>query len=127
MTRAVIDASAVLAFVNRESGWERAAAEMPDGIMSSVNVAEVVTRLILMGGSASQAEGAWSALNLQVEAFDSARAFAVGLLVARTRRFGLSLADRACLSLAIELGIPAVTADRAWSKLDLPVEIRVIR
>jgi ribonuclease VapC len=64
---------------------------------------------------------------LHVQPFDAARAFAAGSLVMRTKRLGLSLADRACLALAIELGIPAVTADRAWSKLDLPVEIRVIR
>jgi ribonuclease VapC len=127
MIRAAVDASAVLAFVNREAGWQRAAAAMSSGIVSSVNLAEVVTKLILMGGTAGEIHEAWSALNLQVQPFDDARAFAAGLLVARTRRFGLSLADRACLALAIELDIPAVTADRAWSKLDLPVEIQVIR
>ena len=100
---------------------------MSSGIISSVNLAEVVTRLVLMGGTASEIEQGWSALHLQVQPFDDVRAFAAGLLVARTRRLGLSLADRACLALAIELGIPAVTADRAWSKLDLPVEIRIIR
>jgi ribonuclease VapC len=127
MIRAAVDASAVLAFVNRETGWQRAEAGMSSGIVSSVNLAEVVTKLILMGGTASEIHEAWSALNLRVQPFDDTRAFAAGLLVARTRRFGLSLADRACLALAIELRIPAVTADRAWSKLDLPVEIRVIR
>jgi ribonuclease VapC len=127
MIRAAVDASAVLAFVNRESGWQRAETEMSSGIISSVNLAEVVTRLVLMGGTASEIEQGWSALHLQVQPFDDVRAFAAGLLVARTRRLGLSLADRACLALAIELGIPAVTADRAWSKLDLPVEIRIIR
>jgi PIN domain nuclease of toxin-antitoxin system len=127
MTRAVLDASAVLAFVNRETGWQRAEAEMSLGTVSSVNLAEVVTRLTLMGGSAEQIEQAWSVLDLEIQTFDAARAFSAGLLVARTKRLGLSLADRACLALAVELGVPAVTADRAWTKLDLPVEIRVIR
>jgi PIN domain nuclease of toxin-antitoxin system len=36
---------------------------------------------------------------------------------------GLSFGDRACLALAMKLKLPAVTADQAWSKLDLPVEI----
>lgn len=44
-----------------------------------------------------------------------------------TIRAGLSLADRACLALAAKLKIPAITADRAWKKLDLSVEIVVIR
>lgn len=122
-----MDASAVLAWINREPGWQRAEAEMSEGTVSSVNLAEVVTRLMLMGGTAGQIEKAWFGLNLMVQPFDAARAFSAGLLVARTKRVGLSLADRACLALAIELGIPAVTADRTWAKLDLPVEIRVIR
>jgi PIN domain nuclease of toxin-antitoxin system len=127
MIRAVVDASAVLALINRESGWERAEVEMSAGAISAVNLTEVVTKLLLIGATSEQVEEAWSALNLQIEPLDTARAVAAGLLVLRTRRLGLSLADRACLALAIELNIPAVTADRAWSKLDLPVEIRVIR
>lgn len=44
-----------------------------------------------------------------------------------TRHAGLSLADRACLALARRLGVPAVTADRAWGDLDVGVEVRLIR
>ena len=38
-----------------------------------------------------------------------------------------SLADRACLALAMRLGLPALTTDRAWAELDLPVEVVVLR
>ena len=44
-----------------------------------------------------------------------------------TREAGLSLADRACLALAARLGVPAVTADRAWAGLDVGVEVIAIR
>ena len=127
MSDTVLDTSAILALVYHEPGWERAEASFANGVVSSLIFAEVVTSLVLRGGVAVGIEQVWSALGLQVQPFDDVRAFAAGLLVARTRRLGLSLADRACLALAIELGIPAVTADRAWSKLDLPVEIRIIR
>jgi PIN domain nuclease of toxin-antitoxin system len=40
---------------------------------------------------------------------------------------GLGLADRACLALALELGVPAMTADRAWAELDADVAINVVR
>ncbi|MCU7905590.1 MAG: hypothetical protein KZQ76_06960 [Candidatus Thiodiazotropha sp. (ex Epidulcina cf. delphinae)] len=40
----------------------------------------------------------------------------------KTRRHGLSLADRACLALAIDQNHAVLTADRAWSKLGLGVE-----
>ena len=46
---------------------------------------------------------------------------------ASTRKAGLSLADRACLALALDLGATAVTADRAWAKVDVGVEVKVIR
>jgi ribonuclease VapC len=45
----------------------------------------------------------------------------------RIRHYGLSLGDRACLALAMELKLPVVTADRAWIDLDLGIDICVIR
>jgi PIN domain nuclease of toxin-antitoxin system len=44
-----------------------------------------------------------------------------------TRAAGLSLGDRACLALARERRIPALTADRAWSHLQLGIEIQTVR
>ena len=44
-----------------------------------------------------------------------------------SRPLGLSLGDRACIALAEELAAPALTADRSWLRLDVDVEIRVIR
>ncbi|WP_236627700.1 hypothetical protein [Caulobacter sp. B11] len=43
------------------------------------------------------------------------------------RHRGLSLGDRACLALAMREKLPVMTADRAWSDLDLPVEVVLIR
>ena len=53
MNSAVLDSSAVLAFLHREPGWERAKESLPDGIVSSLILAEVVTRLTLGGGKPS--------------------------------------------------------------------------
>ena len=39
----------------------------------------------------------------------------------------LSLGDRACLSLAMELQAVVLTGDKAWKGLDLPIEIVDIR
>jgi PIN domain nuclease of toxin-antitoxin system len=41
--------------------------------------------------------------------------------------FGLSLADRACLALAKQRGLPVLTADRIWQTLDLGVAVVLIR
>ena len=54
-------------------------------------------------------------------------AVAAARLWPSTRSSGLSLADRACLALALRLGVPAVTADRAWLELDVGVEVIAVR
>jgi ribonuclease VapC len=127
MTRSVLDSSAILAFFQKEQGWEKVSAALPDGIVSSLILAEVVTRLTLGGGAPAQIIAVWDDLQLVVEPFDDGRARVAGLIVGKTRPFGLSLADRACLALALELGLPAITADRAWRDVKLGVEVVLIR
>jgi PIN domain nuclease of toxin-antitoxin system len=127
MTRSVLDSSAILAFFQKEQGWEKVSEALPDGIVSSLILAEVVTRLRLGGGTPWQIAAAWDDLQLVVEPFDDSRARVAGLIVDKTRPLGLSLADRACLALALELGLPAVTADRAWREAKLGVEVVLIR
>jgi ribonuclease VapC len=39
----------------------------------------------------------------------------------------LSLADRACLSLALRLNLPVITCDRGWAELALPLRIQLVR
>ena len=78
----------------------------------------------------AQAEPASTVLNLfrlTVEPFDHARAVDAGVLVAKIRHRDLSLGDRACLALALELGMPVLTGDRAWRDLDIGVDIRIFR
>ena len=43
------------------------------------------------------------------------------------RQQGLSLGDRACLSLGLRLGLTVVTCDRAWAELPLKLEVQVLR
>jgi ribonuclease VapC len=40
---------------------------------------------------------------------------------------GLSLGDRACLSLAIQQKLSVLTADRVWAGLQLGLNIQMIR
>jgi ribonuclease VapC len=127
MVKVVLDASALLASINGEPGFDVVAAVAEGAVVSSVNVAEVATKMTFRGSGAAEIEAALDAHRIVVEQFDRRRAVATGLLAAQTRHRGLSLADRACLALAMELGVPAFTADRAWASLDIGVEIRLIR
>ena len=62
-----------------------------------------------------------------VATFDQDMAEKAGALRDRTRDGNVSFADRACLALALENGLPVLTGDREWAKLDLGIEIRLIR
>jgi PIN domain nuclease of toxin-antitoxin system len=42
----VLDASALLAFLQREPGLDRVRAVLPEAVIGSVNFAEVVTKLV---------------------------------------------------------------------------------
>ena len=127
MSRAVLDASAMLALLRSERGADVVAGYRGDAVASSVNVAEVVSRLSDEGLNPTEWHYALAMLELEVVAFDESQAFQSGELRKSTRHRGLSLGDRACLQLAARRGLPAVTADRAWGELDVGVEVRVIR
>lgn len=126
MTEVVLDASALLAALLREPGHDRITPLIERARMSSVNLAEVVTKLTAYGLSTDEITGIIDDLELRIEHFSKAHALAAGLLSAKTSKAGLSLGDRACLCLAIDLGLPAITADKAWSKVDVGAQVKVI-
>lgn len=95
--------------------------------MCAVNLAEVASKLIDSGLPPDAIAEALDGLALDVRPFDHTLALAAGLLRSRTRSLGLSLGDRACLALGEHLSLPVLTADRAWRKLKLRIEVRTLR
>lgn len=53
--------------------------------------------------------------------------FSIARLRPTTKPHGLSLADRACLTLATRLGVPALTADRSWTDAEVEANVQLIR
>lgn len=113
----VLDASALLAWLQSEPGAERV--DPSGAAMSSVNWSEVVQKSAQRGVDTARPRTDLEALGLAIALFSATDAEAAAALYPSTRAHGLSLADRACLALARKLGVPAVTADRAWSDLDV--------
>jgi len=124
----VLDASAMLAVLNREPGSERLTPEMLSNASgSTVNLAEVHTKLVSRGEDPDDAwEDALSAIQ-ELVPFTEAQARIAGGLVPQTRALGLSLGDRACLALGIALHAPVYTTDRSWKNLKLGIRIHVVR
>jgi PIN domain nuclease of toxin-antitoxin system len=127
MAKVVLDASALLAFVTGEPGGEIVADAIGDAVISTVNFAEAVTKLIDRGASLDGARDVLGIAEYGIVEFDRGQAEATGALIAKTRKRGLSLGDRACLALAQRERIPALTADRGWADLDVGVDVRLFR
>ncbi len=130
MSPIVLDASAALAILFGEAGadaFDRDSQLMDRAVMSAVNVAEVMAKLVAKG---VPAERAWSMATQPIREivdFNGAHARLAGSLIAETRSRGLSLADRACLALGISLKAAVYTADRQWKGLRFGVPIHLIR
>lgn len=127
MPEVVIDASAILALLNAEPGADIVAEALPGGVISAVNLSEVVAKLCEAGMPEKAIHQALQLLGLEIVPFDEGQAYQAGLLRAATQDMGVSLGDRACLSLAKMLGVVALTADKAWVGLSIGATIKVIR
>ncbi len=127
MTTHVADASAILAMLDREPGHQRVEAALAETVMSTVNLAEIVTSLINKGIPAADARRTTESLEIETVPLDRELALAAGVLREGIRSHGLSLGDRACLALGRHLALPVLTADRTWADLDVGIEIQLIR
>lgn len=132
----VLDASALLAYLQDEPGHESVEEVLAKSVMSSVNWAEVIQKSLSAGVGIEGMLDDLQALGLKVEPFTAEDGELAGSLWKQTRQAGLSLGDvlshsvfdlRACLSLGLRLGVPVLTSDRAWASLHLSLEVQVIR
>lgn len=100
--------------------------------ISAINWAEVLTKLTDIGGSFEDmlrllARFGIPGNQLLVWPADEILAVEIARLRSLTRAEGLSLGDRACLALALQLNLPVLTADRIWTKVKCGVSVQLIR
>ena len=123
----VLDASALLAYLKDEPRSDQLDSVVGESVMSSVNWAEVIQKSILVGVQVDGLLRDLQALGLRIEPFTVEDGEMTGRLWEQTRQAGLSLGDRACLSLGLRLGVPVLTCDQAWASLNLLVNVQLIR
>lgn len=124
---AVLDASALIALLWEEPGAEAVEPLLGRSVVSSVNWAEVLQRYRAHGVEIAGKRESVEALGIEISDFTAEDGEIVAELWPPTRNAGLSLADRSCLALARRLRLPAYTADRAWRKVDVGVDVVLIR
>lgn len=119
----VVDASAVLAFLQGESGATVVEEILERGCdTSAVNWSEVAQKVHAAGGDWSIASALLSTYAVRV--CDATTADAEQAATLWRRGSGLSLADRFCLALAHRLDATVWTADTAWGEDERIRQIR---
>lgn len=127
VSEAVLDASAVLAVMGRETGWERVAALLPRSCISTVNLSEVAAKIAERGGPVEATRLQLSGYQMAVIPFDQDLAYLAASLRPLSKALGLSFGDRACLALGLAKRLPVVTAEREWARLNLDISLDLIR
>lgn len=130
----VLDASAVLAYLQEEKGQARIEAALDAGRcwLGAVNMCEVLGKLCEKGMPPQEARATVNDLGLKVIDFDADLAALAAFLRVPTKPIGASLGDRACLALAEQatrnkVATVVLTAEKAWAKLKWPFKVVVIR
>lgn len=124
---AVLDASALLAYLKDEPGGEIVEEVFEESAISAVNWSEVFQKALAHNIETARLREDLEALGLNIMPFTSAQAEAAASFWPQVYHAGLSLGDRACLALGAEQQIPILTTERGWLELDLPLTIRKIR
>jgi PIN domain nuclease of toxin-antitoxin system len=133
--RVVLDASALLAWVQKERGAETVGRLMPVAVVPAPNLTEVLYRARRRGHrmSTEQLCDHVVAMGLEVEAFEQADAQrAAELLLYSVEHPGpnderLSLGDASCIAVAERLRLPISGDDSYWSFLPLAVDFHPFR
>lgn len=123
-TMKVIDASAVIAFCQDEPGAERAPESFAGGVLSLINLAEVLARFARDGVKPEEVKSQVDRFGLTYAPPTMGDIFDIGRIPAN---LGLSLGDKFCAALARRTGAPIVTADRVFAEAGLNIPVELIR
>jgi PIN domain nuclease of toxin-antitoxin system len=121
---AVLDASAILAWLQDEPGSDAVDGLLRSAVVSAVNWSEVMQKTRQHGRDAHETAALLEALGLTVVDCTKEDAEAAAALWRAGRP--LSLADRFCIALGARLRTEVVTAEQGWTKADHGVDVTVI-
>ena len=131
MSSVILDSSALLALIHNEPGCDVVKPLLPNAVMSSINIAEVIG---ILGARYKMPQNEITEMIEEliqtIISFNTAQAYIVGEIekINRAQKLALSLADKACISLGELLNAPIYTADKAWAKVPiLNAQIHLIR
>lgn len=133
--KVVVDASALVAYVQRETGYQAVARALPVCVVPVPNAAEAVARCLERGykGTAADLLDDLQELGVVLEPVLPGDAARAAELIATTRKqrlaggYGISLGDSLCIAVAERLNLPLLGGDKLWDKVTMSVQHRLFR
>ncbi len=124
----VFDSSALIMLFAKEKGYEIIKQRMKNAIISSVNIAEVYKYCIeVQNLSEEDCRSLIKLSGIKIIEFCEEQALITAKIIKRTKHYGLSLGDRACIALAMLNNHPILTCDKIWQKVDIDIEFIMAR
>ena len=124
----VFDSSALIMLFAKEKGYEVIKQHMKNAIISSVNIAEVYKYCIeVQNLSEEDCKNLIKLSGIKIIEFCEEQALITAKIIKKTKQYGLSLGDRACIALAMLKNYPVLTCDKIWQKVDLDIEFIMAR
>ncbi|CAN5888514.1 hypothetical protein BH23ACT11_BH23ACT11_16100 [soil metagenome] len=124
----LLDATALLAWLNEEPGGHEVEAILDRTGISTVNLSETLQKSLSRGVDVLGLRSDLEAVGISPVPFEADDAESAAALWLQTRDLGLLIGDRTCLATALKLELPAVTADKVWAKIVVPgLDVMVIR
>lgn len=127
-SKIVFDSSVLIALFAKEKGFEIIKQHLKNAIISSVNIAEVYKYCIdIQKLTEDECKDIVNISGVKIIEFDQEQALITARIYPKTKEYGLSLGDRACISLAIEKECSVLTCDKIWEKVNLDIEFIMAR
>ena len=121
----VLDASALLAWLQEEPGADIVRDRLNGGIATAANWSEVMQKTQQHGRDANEVAVLLQALGIEVVDVTKEDGEEAARMWSRAQHF--SLVDRLCLAAAKRLELSATTAESEWKLFKDDIEINVIR
>ena len=127
-SKIVFDSSALIMLFAKEKGYEIIKQHMKNAIISSVNIAEVYKYCIeVQNLTEDDCRSLIKLSGIKIIEFCEEQALITAKIIKKTKPYGLSLGDRACIALAMLKKHPVLTCDKIWQKVDLGIEFLMAR
>ncbi len=123
----VLDASAVLALLLKETGAEQVRAALPRSAISAATLTEILSKGLKRGISPGESYPAIVAWGIQIIPVDIAQARIAAELAKAPKQLDLSLGDRLCIALAMLRQCELMTSDGGILRLEADVSFKRFR